>query len=118
MRNRGFVLNATGWRLAPAFDVSPSSKREHVLSIDNIAKSRHFGRGGAGWRLGDAPAGLDTPQERFRRESGRRVWVKFRRHFRWCTQPVVVNIQLSQISEQDSSWMHQLGRHGRDRHDD
>ena len=38
LRNHGFVLHATGWRLAPAFDVNPSPKQEHVLSIDDIDK--------------------------------------------------------------------------------
>lgn len=36
LRNHGFVLGATGWRLAPAFDVNPSfDKAEHVLNIDD-----------------------------------------------------------------------------------
>lgn len=35
LRNHGFVLGKTGWRLAPAFDVNPNfDKAEHVLSID------------------------------------------------------------------------------------
>lgn len=35
LRNHGFVLTATGWRLAPAFDVNPSpDKSDHVLNID------------------------------------------------------------------------------------
>lgn len=35
LRNHGFVLTATGWRLAPAFDVNPSpDKADHVLNID------------------------------------------------------------------------------------
>ena len=38
LRNHGFVLHATGWRLAPAFDVNPSPKQEHVLSIDDFDK--------------------------------------------------------------------------------
>jgi serine/threonine-protein kinase HipA len=34
--NHGFVLGATGWRLAPAFDVNPNvDKGEHVLNIDD-----------------------------------------------------------------------------------
>ena len=37
LRNHGFVLGATGWRLAPAFDVNPNSdKAEHVLNIDDV----------------------------------------------------------------------------------
>jgi len=37
MRNHGFVLGATGWRLAPAFDVNPNiDKAEHVLNIDDV----------------------------------------------------------------------------------
>ncbi len=36
LRNHGFVLAATGWRLAPAFDVNPNiDKAEHVLNIDD-----------------------------------------------------------------------------------
>ena len=36
LRNHGFVLGATGWRLAPAFDVNPNiDKAEHVLNIDD-----------------------------------------------------------------------------------
>jgi serine/threonine-protein kinase HipA len=36
LRNHGFMLEATGWRLAPAFDVNPNSdKAEHVLNIDD-----------------------------------------------------------------------------------
>jgi len=37
LRNHGFVLSQTGWRLAPAFDVNPSAdKAEHVLSLDDV----------------------------------------------------------------------------------
>lgn len=36
LRNHGFILGATGWRLAPAFDVNPNiDKAEHVLNIDD-----------------------------------------------------------------------------------
>jgi len=36
LRNHGFVLGASGWRLAPAFDVNPNiDKAEHVLAIDD-----------------------------------------------------------------------------------
>ena len=36
LRNHGFVLEVTGWRLAPAFDVNPNiDKSEHVLNIDD-----------------------------------------------------------------------------------
>lgn len=36
LRNHGFVLGETGWRLAPAFDVNPDiDKAEHVLNIDD-----------------------------------------------------------------------------------
>ncbi len=35
LRNHGFILTATGWRLAPAFDVNPNiDKAEHVLNLD------------------------------------------------------------------------------------
>ena len=37
LRNHGFVLGRTGWRLAPAFDVNPNiDKAEHVLNIDDV----------------------------------------------------------------------------------
>jgi len=36
LRNHGFILGETGWRLAPAFDVNPNiDKAEHVLNIDD-----------------------------------------------------------------------------------
>ena len=36
LRNHGFVLGETGWRLAPAFDVNPNiNKAEHVLNLDD-----------------------------------------------------------------------------------
>lgn len=36
LRNHGFILGQTGWRLAPAFDVNPNiDKAEHVLNIDD-----------------------------------------------------------------------------------
>lgn len=36
LRNHGFLLGHTGWRLAPAFDVNPSvDKADHVLNIDD-----------------------------------------------------------------------------------
>ena len=36
LRNHGFILDRTGWRLAPAFDVNPNiDKAEHVLNIDD-----------------------------------------------------------------------------------
>ncbi|HEY1889406.1 MAG TPA: HipA domain-containing protein [Steroidobacteraceae bacterium] len=35
LRNHGFILTATGWRLAPAFDLNPNiDKAEHVLNLD------------------------------------------------------------------------------------
>jgi serine/threonine-protein kinase HipA len=35
LRNHGFLRGATGWRLAPAFDVNPTpDKAEHALAID------------------------------------------------------------------------------------
>lgn len=37
LRNHGFILGATGWRLAPAFDVNPNTdKADHVLNIDDV----------------------------------------------------------------------------------
>jgi serine/threonine-protein kinase HipA len=36
LRNHGFILGKTGWRLAPAFDVNPNiDKDHHVLNIDD-----------------------------------------------------------------------------------
>ena len=36
LRNHGFLLGQTGWRLAPAFDVNPNvDKADHVLNIDD-----------------------------------------------------------------------------------
>jgi len=36
LHNHGFVLGATGWRLAPAFDVNPNiDKVDHVSNIDD-----------------------------------------------------------------------------------
>jgi serine/threonine-protein kinase HipA len=35
LRNHGFIRSPEGWRLAPAFDLNPSFKKEdHVLSLD------------------------------------------------------------------------------------
>jgi serine/threonine-protein kinase HipA len=35
LRNHGFILTETGWRLAPAFDVNPNIDRgDHALNID------------------------------------------------------------------------------------
>ena len=35
LRNHGFLLTTTGWRLAPAFDLNPNTERaDHVLNID------------------------------------------------------------------------------------
>jgi serine/threonine-protein kinase HipA len=37
LRNHGFVLTHTGWRLSPAFDVNPNiDKADHVLHLDGI----------------------------------------------------------------------------------
>jgi len=36
LRNHGFLLGQTGWRLAPSFDVNPNiDKADHVLNIDD-----------------------------------------------------------------------------------
>jgi len=35
LRNHGFLLTPSGWRLAPAFDLNPNTERaDHVLNID------------------------------------------------------------------------------------
>ena len=37
LRNHGFLLGSSGWRLGPAFDVNPNiDKAEHVLNIDDV----------------------------------------------------------------------------------
>ncbi len=36
LRNHGFILTQRGWRLSPAFDMSPSiDKAEHILALDD-----------------------------------------------------------------------------------
>ncbi len=36
LRNHGFLLGQSGWRVAPAFDINPNvDKTEHVLSLDD-----------------------------------------------------------------------------------
>ncbi len=36
LRNHGFILGKTGWRLAPAFDINPNiDKADHVLCLDD-----------------------------------------------------------------------------------
>jgi len=43
LRNHGFILGKTGWRLAPAFDVNPNiDKGEHVLNIDDADNRPDF----------------------------------------------------------------------------
>jgi serine/threonine-protein kinase HipA len=40
LRNHGFLRTAGGWRLAPAFDVNPSTQRqEHSLALDDAIRS-------------------------------------------------------------------------------
>ena len=37
LRNHGFILGLTGWRLAPAFDINPNiDKADHVLNLDDL----------------------------------------------------------------------------------
>ncbi len=39
LRNHGFIRTPGGWRLAPAFDINPStSKEEHVLALDGYTR--------------------------------------------------------------------------------
>ncbi|MDR1228085.1 MAG: HipA domain-containing protein [Azoarcus sp.] len=58
LRNHGFVLGETGWRLAPAFDVNPNiDKAEHILNLDDadnrpnletvLGTAMFYGLGGA-----------------------------------------------------------------------
>ncbi|GAA0754090.1 type II toxin-antitoxin system HipA family toxin [Ideonella azotifigens] len=38
LRNHGFIREATGWRLAPAYDLNPSTKKDvHVLALDDAS---------------------------------------------------------------------------------
>ncbi|MFL9990724.1 serine/threonine-protein kinase HipA [Burkholderia sp. GAS332] len=38
LRNHGFIREASGWRLSPAFDMNPNpSKREHALTLDGVS---------------------------------------------------------------------------------
>lgn len=57
LRNHGFLRTASGWRLAPAFDVNPSPyTREHSLTFDGSLRVPDLDlvRGTAGlYRLGD-----------------------------------------------------------------
>lgn len=40
LRNHGFLRGATGWRLAPAFDLNPASeKAEHALALDDAIRT-------------------------------------------------------------------------------
>lgn len=40
LRNHGFLRNAAGWRLAPAFDMNPAPEKfEHVLAFDDVART-------------------------------------------------------------------------------
>jgi serine/threonine-protein kinase HipA len=57
LRNHGFLREASGWKLAPAFDVNPNPEKDHhVLTLDGrettpdtrlLAQSREFFRLGA-----------------------------------------------------------------------
>jgi len=38
LRNHGFIREADGWRLAPAYDLNPSTKKDaHVLALDDAS---------------------------------------------------------------------------------
>lgn len=38
LRNHGFIREAAGWRLAPAYDLNPSTKKDvHVLALDEAS---------------------------------------------------------------------------------
>jgi serine/threonine-protein kinase HipA len=38
LRNHGFLREATGWRLAPAYDLNPNpAKRQHALRLDDVS---------------------------------------------------------------------------------
>jgi serine/threonine-protein kinase HipA len=43
LRNHGFLLTSTGWRLSPAFDVNPNpAKSEHALRLDEGSPLPHL----------------------------------------------------------------------------
>lgn len=43
LRNHGFVWHPGGWRLAPAYDMNPSTKKdEHVLALDDSSTEPDF----------------------------------------------------------------------------
>jgi serine/threonine-protein kinase HipA len=43
LRNHGFIRSPAGWRLAPAYDMNPSFKKEeHALSIDLYSRQPDF----------------------------------------------------------------------------
>ena len=38
LRNHGFIRESQGWRLAPAYDMNPSIKKDsHVLALDEVS---------------------------------------------------------------------------------
>jgi serine/threonine-protein kinase HipA len=43
LRNHGFIRHCGGWRLAPAYDMNPSVKKdEHVLALDDSSTEPHL----------------------------------------------------------------------------
>ena len=43
LRNHGFIWHPGGWRLAPAYDMNPSTKKdEHVLALDDSSTEPDF----------------------------------------------------------------------------
>ncbi len=60
LRNHGFIREPEGWRLAPAFDMNPSAKRDgHVLALDDADPSPDLAtvlKTAAFYRLGQAEA--------------------------------------------------------------
>lgn len=43
LRNHGFLRTASGWRLAPAFDLNPNlDKHEHALLLDEASAEPHI----------------------------------------------------------------------------
>lgn len=68
LRNHGFLRTASGWRLAPAFDVNPSPYTgEHSLSLDGSVHAADLDvvREAAGlYRLGDGEASEIVEQVR------------------------------------------------------
>lgn len=68
LRNHGFIRKPEGWRLAPAYDMNPSTKNDsHVLALDDVSTLPDLGtvmRTAEFYRLTNAQADDDLAQLR------------------------------------------------------